>query len=146
MKKGISFRFEEDVIDTITLGSEISGTTKTTFVAEAILLLTDLLEQERFRGMSIDEIRSHVLSTTQPVTSKKVSRKGKNRPPGFISDIILDHLKKNKGVLMSTTQIAEELSIPKSTTRAYVRKLLSEHDGELEMREGRPNQVRYIGK
>ena len=144
MKKGISFRFGEEIIDNITLGSEISGTTKTNFVAEAINLLTDLLELDRFKGMAIDEIRSAILAG-ETLISKPSQRNWKQRPAGYILDIIFDYLKQNKGILKSTTQIADDLSIPRSTTRAYVRKLVLMHDRVLELKEGRPNQVRYIG-
>ena len=114
----------------------------TELTVEALTILTEILEKPKFLKMRandrIDKIIG-ILEAFQEI-SLTSDRHGSLRAPGYIIDNIKKMLNENEGVKFTTTQIANELSIPQSTVRAYIRKIVQQEPNYY-LIEGKPNSI-----
>lgn len=147
VKKGISFRWEDKTIRQLNSGAERSNLSKTAFAENAVEIYDFLMTKPIFKKLDPDQIKekiNHMLTNSQTLTSTNgPTPKPSKRRPGFVINLIFEYIKSKEGDRLTTNEIARELNVPKSTVRSYLRKLMDRYPEELELFEGRPNQIRY---
>lgn len=128
--------------------SESTGRSITQLTLEALEILRLALESSELRSMKSSERVQFIKEAIHQAANEKDQANAKrtrrsSRPPGFIIERIRSLLYDNPNTEFSTTQISDQLDIPQSTVRAYVRELANKDDS-IQLITGRPNYVTYF--
>lgn len=147
-KKAISQRWDEDLIDEMKILGELTGRSITQLTIEALEILKEILKETKIQYMKPAERKDFIIKTIQneinQVTQYDVQRsKRRTHPPGLVIERIRSHLKNNPNFKFSTTQISDQLEIPLSTVRAYIREIANQ-DTKMKIIPGRPNHIIFV--
>lgn len=115
----------------------------------AVNLLHFLVNNEKFHGMTAEQIKTKIealtdnnLHVSRVSTSTYTPTTNTKRKPGYIYDHVFEYIKSQSDP-STTTEISNALHVPKSTVRAYVKKLTEEYPDNIIIIRGRPNQIYY---
>ena len=137
----ISQRWDSDFHESIKDLSNQVGLSVTDLTIEGLKIMLAMKDHPDFFTMSSDDRIQAVEGVYGQPSSISQSRNRENAQPGLVSDRIRKYLKQYHGKLLSTTQIASDLEIPRSTVRRAVQEL--DEEVEFTVISGRPNFVGY---
>ena len=149
MKSAISQRWEDEFQKLVRESAGKMSMSMTQLTVEALSVYLKLSKENQFVSMKSEERKKFIEKTVLDVLLQigPKSLEGINlvglEGIGLIRERVSKLLKNNPDRKFSTNEISEILSIPQSTSRAYVRDLNNDNPKTYVLLAGRPNQVYF---